>query len=804
MRCTRTLRSLLAFWMPAFILLSLAPRLTWSAAAEGSPKIVRVIITGNQRISSEAVLHLMTVKEGDPYDEAVLKEEFKRIWARGLFSDLSIESRDAEGGKAIIVHVAEKPVVNSLKYDQSKVVAETQIEDALKSHNAQIAIGEPVDYNVLKKAEEAIKTLLNQKGYLDAEVHAETKNAVSGNGNVEVFFKIQEGAKTRIRSIKFVGNKVFPSRRLKKTLKNTREHGLFSRFKQKDIYHPLKYDTDLREVEKLYNDNGYIDVNMPPADVKLVEEKTSSKPGKSRKWVAIEQKITEGQQYKVGEVKVQGNTVFTSEELIRLMPLKKGQVLNESTVKTGLSFIDAKYGQKGYFYVSTNRLLDRHPDATADITVKINEDKQYYLDRIEFAGNNTTRDFVLRREIPVKEGDLFDLTLFRLGLRRISQLGYFQLSGEPSITPVEGTNKLKVSVAGTEPRRSELQLGGGYSGLDGGFFATSYSTRNFLGRGDLVTINAQVGAISSRYQISFTEPYFLDRPITAGFSIYRRDTDYVGFTTSGNGGSVTFGRRLGNFQNASLSLLHETTYYSPTSGLASTTTTTSLRPYYSYDTRNNFFRPSRGFQFFFSGEYAGGVLGGQNSFIKPQSEFQYYIPMFKNTFLAVHGEVGYAKPLGGDLLPTFERYFLGGERSLRNYSTRSVGPEGFLCNFGDNRGAVQNLDDCPPPPFGQRHNRARLGVPSRVIGGTKKALLNLEYVVPLSQPVDFVVYVDAGNAYAEWEPFRVADFRGDAGVEIRFFLPVFGAPLRLIYGQTFNTTGHEDTKSFLFSIGTTF
>src|SRR5678815_312918 len=504
LRCTRTLRSLLAFWMPAFILFSLAPRLAWSAAAEGSPKIVRVIITGNQRISSEAVLHLMTVKEGDPYDEAVLKEELKRIWARGLFSDLSIESRDAEGGKAIIVHVAEKPVVNSLKYDQSRVVAETQIEDALKSHNAQIAIGEPVDYNVLKKAEEAIKTLLNQKGYLDAEVHAETKNAVSGNGNVEVFFKIQEGAKTRIRSIKFVGNKVFPSRRLKKTLKNTREHGLFSRFKQKDIYHPLKYDTDLREVEKLYNDNGYIDVNMPPADVKLVEEKTSSKPGKSRKWVAIEQKITEGQQYKVGEVKVQGNTVFTSEELIRLMPLKKGQVLNESTVKTGLSFIDAKYGQKGYFYVSTNRLLDRHPDATADITVKINEDKQYYLDRIEFAGNNTTRDFVLRREIPVKEGDLFDLTLFRLGLRRISQLGYFQLSGEPSITPVEGTNKLKVSVAGTEPRRSELQLGGGYSGLDGGFFATSYSTRNFLGRGDLVTINAQVGAISSRYPVSYT------------------------------------------------------------------------------------------------------------------------------------------------------------------------------------------------------------------------------------------------------------------------------------------------------------
>ena len=771
------------------------------AAPEAGVKIVRVVVTGNQRISSEAVVHLMTIKEGDPYDEEVLKEEFKRIWARGLFKDLSIEARDVEGGKAVIVHVTEKPVVNSLKYDSSKVIAETQIDDALKTRNAQIAIGEPVDYNILKKAEEAIKTLLNQKGFLDAEVHADTRD--TGSGNVEVFFKIDEGAKTRIRSIKFTGNQVYSSRRLKKTLKNTREHGWFTRFKQKDIYHPLKYDTDLRDVETLYNNTGYIDVSLPPADVKVVEEKNSTKEGKSRKWVSIEQKVVEGRQYRVGDVKVSGNTVFTSDELVKLVPVKKGDVLNEAAVKAGLTVIDARYGQKGYFYISTNRILDRHPDGTADVTVKINEDRQYYLDRIEFAGNNTTRDFVLRREIPVKEGELFDLTQFRLGLRRISQLGYFQLSGEPSITPVEGTNKLKVTVAGTEPRRSELQVGGGYSGLDGGFFATSYSTRNFLGRGNLVTINAQIGAIASRYQLSFTEPYFMDKPITAGFSIFRRDTDYVGFSTSGNGGSITFGRRLGNFHSVSASLLHETTYYTASSGPNSTTTTNSIRPFYSYDTRNNFFRPSRGVQFFFSGEYAGGALGGQASFVKPQAEFQYYIPMFRNTFLALHGEVGYVVSLQGDLLPTYERFFLGGERSLRNYGTRSVGPEGLICRFGV-REAVQDESDCPGPPRGQHQVRPVLADRSQIIGGSRKALLNLEYVVPLSQPVDFVVYMDAGNAFAEWEPMTLSDFRGDAGLELRFFLPVFGAPLRLIYGQTFNSRGDEDTKSFLFSIGTTF
>ena len=808
MRFTCTLRRLLCVRPPVLLLslfIAASPAALWSAPAPGGEKVVRVLIEGNQRISDEAVVHLMTVKPGDPYDEEVLRGEFKRLWARGMFSDLSIESRDVEGGKAVIIHVIEKPVVNSLKYGESKIITESQIEDSLKTRNAQIGIGEPVDYAVLKKAEEGIKSLLNQKGYLDAEVRAETKDA--GNGNIEVLFKIEEGAKTRIKSIEFLGNTVYSSRRLKKALKNTKEHGLFTRFKQKDIYHPLKYDTDLRDVETLYGNNGYIDLDFPPAQVSVVSEKKSDKAGKSRKWVAIQQRVTEGRQYKVGEVKVSGNTVFPSEELIRLVPARKGMVLNESLLKAGLSYIDQKYGELGYFYVSTNRLIDRHPDGTADVTVKINEDRQYYLERIEFAGNNTTRDFVLRREIPLAEGDLFDLKRFRLGLRKISQLGYFQLGGEPVITPVPGQNKLRVSIEGTEPRRSELQLGGGYSGLDGGFFAASYSTRNFLGRGDLVTVNAQIGSISTRYQLSFTEPFFLGKPITAGFSIFRRDTNYVDFNTTSDGASVTFGRRLRNFHTISTTLSHENTNFDPTDGIDTTTQINSIRPYYSYDTRNNFFRPSRGLQFFVTLAYAGGVLGGQNSFVKPQSEVQYYIPMFKNTFLGLHGEIGYAEPLNGDLLPTFERYFLGGERSMRNYGTRSVGPSGFICNYGDNRGAVEHVTDCPDPPRGFNQNRpsnGQLGFRSDVIGGTRKLLFNVEYVIPLSQPVDLIFYADAGNAFAEWEPLGLSDLKGDAGIELRFFLPVFGAPLRLIYGQTFNATGEEDTKSFLFSIGTTF
>ena len=776
---------------------------TSAAEDDGTVRVVRIAVEGNDRISDEAVLHLMTLKVGDPYDEAHLKEEFKRIWARGLFDDLSIESRDVEGGKAIIVHLVEKPVVNSLSYEESKVVGETQIEDALKNRNCQIAVGEPVDYTVLKKAEEAIKSLLNQKGYLDAAVVARTKE--TGNGNLEVKFEITEGSKTRIRSITFVGNKTFSSRRLKKALKNTKEHGMFTWVKSKDIYHPLKYDTDLRDVEALYNNNGFIDIELPPAVVRVVEEKTSTKEGKSKKWVAIEQKVEEGRQYRVGDMKVSGNTVFGNDELIALVPLRREQVYSEAAVKLGLSQVDLRYGARGYFYVSSNRLLDRHPeDGKVDLTIKINEDKQYHLDSIEFSGNLTTRDYVLRREIPLAEGELFDLQRFRLGLRRVAQLGYFQIDGEPTITPVDGKDRLKVTVTGTEPRRSELQVGGGYSGLDGGFFAVNYATRNFLGRGDLVTINGQIGSIATRYVLSFTEPYLFGRPITAGVSLFRRTTDYSGFTTADDGFSITLGRRLRSFHNLNVSLLSQTTDFDPRDGISSLTSTRSIRPFYSYDTRNNPYRPSRGHRFFFSTEYAGGALGGDNSFVMAQLEYDQFLHVRRSTFFAFHVELGYVTPTAGDPLPTFERFFLGGERSMRNFGTRTVGPSGFICNFSVNSEAVQRLRDCPSPPRGANQGRVPLGFFSDIVGGDRKVLFNAEYVIPISEVVDFVAYADVGNAFAEWEPYSFSDMRGDAGLEMRFFLPVFGAPLRLIYGQTFNTRGTEDTKSFLFSIGTTF
>jgi outer membrane protein insertion porin family len=771
------------------------------AESTGPVNIVRIIVDGNERLSEEAVSHLMRSKVGDTYDPKLLRQDFKRIWDRGLLEDLSIETRDVPGGKAIILHVVEKPVINDVTYEKSKVVGESQIEDAMSERKASIDIGEPIDLDAIKKAEETIKTLLGQKGYLDGEAKAQIKDSATP-GSVDVHFDIEEGPRTRIRAIRFTGNTVFSNRRLKKALKLTKEKGLFTRISGKDIYHPQKLDQDLRNIETLYHNQGYIELELKPADVKIVEEKESDKPGKSRKWVEVIQPLDEGVQFRVGEIKVTGNTVFTEEEIRKRIPLAEGAILNNALLQAGLDFIEAEYGQRGYLYISTNRIIDRKPDQVADITIRISEDKPYRIGRIDFTGNTVTRDFVLRREMQLSEEDLLDIRRLRLGLRRINQLGYFQIQKEPVIEPIEGTDRVNVSIEGVEQRRSELQVGGGFSGLDGGFFTSSYQTRNFLGRGNIVSFNAQAGSTSTRYILSFTEPYFLGRPLLLGFSLFRRTTNFVDFDSESFGGSLTLGYRFKVFHQITGAYLFQDTDFNPITGATSRSRTSSVRPAYQFNTINNPFRPSRGFLAVAAFEYAGGELGGDNFFIKPLVRMTKYVKSWKRTFWAFHAEAGYAAPFNDRQLPTFERFFMGGERSLRIFETRTIAPLGFVSRFDQSQFFFQQ-SACPSAPTGIRHTR-QIRCDVFRIGGNKMLLFNAEYVFPTEGPVDFAIFLDAGNVFLESENIELSELRKDAGLEMRFFLPVFGAPLRLIYGFNLDAEEGDKKSSFVFSVGTTF
>jgi len=765
--------------------------------------IEELVVDGNQSLSRDAFFRLTSLAEGDPYDEEVIREEFHKLWERGLFEDLSVESRDGETGKIVIFHIAERPRLNSIEYEKNKVVTETQVEDALTEKGIVLRVGGPVDYRAIQETVDVIRGVLGAKGYLDPEVDYEMEPVDAGN--VALAFNIKPGRKTRVEELEFLGNEVFSDSRLRAQLELTQRKRWWRMWgKKKTLYHPQKLDEDLRAIDEFYKNAGYLDIRIDAPQVEVKEGKPTDQPEKRKRWVSVQVPIREGPRYTVGEVKVEGNNVMTDEQVLRRIPLKEGQVFNNALLKQGTQMVELDYGERGYFFVSTNRLIERRDGNIADVTVKIDEDKKYFIDRIEFVGNTTTRDKVLRRELGVNEEELFNLRKFRLGLRKVNQLGYFALTKEPEIKPVPGENRVRVSIEGVEQSRNEVQVGGGFSGLDGPFFAGSYSTRNFLGRGQTLSARIQIGGVTNTFALSFQEPWFLGKPWILGATLFRRDNDYVGFQQSSEGYGLTVGKRVSTFSTVSFGYMFERITFNQL-GDEQKSTTSSIRPVYVFDTRNNPFRPSRGFRMVASMEFAGGPLAGDNFFYKPIITTTYYFPVYRQTFFGVHAEIGYVDDYDGRAVPTFEKFFLGGERSLRLYPSRSVAPinDGFppAPRGRGGRHIRQYVNPLDPPGHEIDEND-----PFVLVGGNKYLVFNLEYVIPApgDTPIELALFFDAGNAWTNRQGYNLGDMRRDAGIEVRFYLPIFGAPIRLIYGWVLDPLPGQSKSDFIFSIGTTF
>ena len=799
----------LAHLLLASVLL-LVPRL---APAQSSETVEAILVEGASRLSPEAFVHLLSFKTGEPFDAARVRADFRRLWERKLFDDLSVESRRGDQGVVVIFHVTERPLLTSVEYTDVKVLTRTQIEDRLKERGVELKVGSPVDYSAVKKAEDLIRNMLAEKGFLDAQVSSELQEVSPAARGVR--FEMKSGVKSRIRSIDFTGNEIFPDRKLRRALKNTREHTWWRAMKGGTTYHPLVFDQDLEGVRQLYLDRGHVDVQLKPAVIDVKEGRPRKKEHKRRKWLSLTVPVEEGRSYKVRSLSTEGNTVFTQEELLARIPLRPGMVYSGSLMQAGTAGIEGEYGERGFFYISTNPRLKRQEDGTVDISVRVDEDQRYFINRIEFLGNTTTRDKVLRRELQVNEEEVFNLRKFRIGVRRINQLGYWQLTEEPQVQPVEGESKVDISVRGREESRNEIQIGGGYSGVDGGFFTASYSTRNFLGLGEILTTSVQIGGRSDRYNIAFEEPYFLGRPVSLGFSVFRRDIEYSDFTRSGSGLSASLGRRVANFQTVRATYLLEDLEIreDSSSGTSSTTSqslTSSLVPMYLLNTVNNPFRPSRGFELRVSTEYAGGILGGDNFFVKPLIETTGYLKALKRSFFALHGEIGMVERFGDGLLPLSERFYLGGElRGPRVFETRSVSPIGYRARDGTND-CVLRAPDRNDPGDARFFSLVTTSSGTALIpnleecGGSRYLLGQIEYVVPVGQPLELALFFDAGNSFLDDSNYSLADLRMSAGIEARFFLPVFQFPLRLIYGMIIDPKENEDSSAFQFSIGRSF
>lgn len=846
------------------------------AAADARPAstIERIDVIGNRRLTTDAFVFASGLKVGDRYAPENLKRAFKRLWEKDLFDDLKVLAEDGDKGKIVIFHVKERPILVSVDYDNVKAITKSNIEDAFKQRNLDVSVGKPVNQKNLWKGAEYIKDLLASKGYLDSTVSyklvkiSETSQAVT--------FSIRQGPRTRIKKIEFVSNQVFSDRKLKKALKQTRQSNLFTRIAGKDLWRPGLYDQDVQKIFEMYRADGYLDVEIKPPIVEVKEpdkakseaeakkradrdareaqkiaarearkKKRPPRPGalppvvkepKVRRWVYLTVKVQEGPQYKTGEMKVTGNTVFTEQEILDRIPLIPGMVLNDSALQFGLDRLRSEYGAKGYIYATATKNVARKENNVADVTIEINEDQAYRVDRIEFEGNTVTRDSVLRREMRLNEGELLNRPRLDLSGYKIQQLGFVRPDPDPFIEPVEGTDLARIRINLEEQGRNEMQVGGGYSGLEGFFFSGSYSTRNFLGRGEILSAFIQVGGRSDRYQLSFREPWFLGKPYQLGFSVFRRDTQFAqNQSRTGNGGSIVVGRQIGNFSEAQLLYQYEKVDFTDRTSTAlssnlseSSTTIGSLTPAFTYDRVDNPFRPTRGSIFSLSAQIAGRAFGGDNSFYKPQVQYTRYVPAFRKTFFGIHVEAGFVGPYGSGTLtggqildvPRFERFFVGGDLvGPRIFETRSISPITYVTTdgaeittrkrdivryqgrdvFGHKIQVFCDLRYDLTPGDGLCNDLAR----DRV-GGNRYFLTQLEYAIPLANPFILAFFVDAGNAYAENQTLDFDELRVSTGLEARIYLPVFQAPIRFILGKAVKTQTGDQTNSFQFSIGTSF
>jgi outer membrane protein insertion porin family len=765
-----------------------------------------------------------------PYDEASVLADFKRLWGTNFLDNIWIDVKDAPYdngvvGKHIVYNLEERQRVKIVDYIGADSLDQSNIDEALKERSLAIRLDSFIDPGLIKRVQGVILEMLAEKGYEFAEVKPEVKPLPGGPKTVHLSFVVTEGPKVKIREIEFVGNKDISDGKLRSQMKSNKQVGFFSFITGNGTYQEAKFEEDAEAVVAYYRERGYVAVQVGQPELKYLEDSAD----KETRWMQLRIPVTEGERYRIGDITFEGNKVIRLEALQALFQQRPGSFYSEKRMRTAFDKARELYGSVGYFeFTGYPDLKPREqpqgdgqiedvPEMIAegkptrvdgsplvDIVVRLNEGEQYFVNRITFVGNTTTRDNVIRREMRLVENGVFNTEALKYSVRRLNQLGYFKpLEDQRDIT-VEKTpgqsNKVDVSMKFEEQNRNQLTFGAGVSQFEGFFGQLSFVTSNFLGRGESLTLSLQAGSRAKNYQVAFSEPFLFDRPITGGVDIYDREIRYPEqFTQASSGGNVVMGFPLADFTRMFVSYGYEQVrveelnpiFLDPVVlsrnpflrdslliGQGGRRTVSKVTPSVAMNTVDNPIFPSSGKRYTAVVEMAG--LGGNTSFYKPRVEGVWFIPHTRRTSIGLRAEAEYIGEWGRTIeLPIFEKLFLGGGFSVRGYDIRSIGP---------------------------RDEETGL-----VLGGNKSLLFNAEYLITIAQPVRLVFFYDAGQVLDKGQNFAMDEFITSTGAEVRFFMPVLNVPFRLIMafnpqrdGVLDNNLQPEKAFKFRFDVGSTF
>ncbi|MGA9069149.1 MAG: outer membrane protein assembly factor BamA [Terracidiphilus sp.] len=779
-----------------------------SALAQQSSTIDSIRVIGNRRIPKETILARLFTHAGDTYDPISIERDFNSLWNTAYFDKVRIEREDTEKGIILDVFVVEKPTIREINYKGNNSVSQSDILDRFKKEKVGLSVESQYNPAKIKRAEAVLKDLLSEHGHQFATIKTEIKTIPPAS--VQVNFNIKEGPTVKVGQIRFTGNEHISSLILRRSMKNLKPIGIPYSIIFENLFaqtfDATKLEEDSERVRFAYRDKGYYNAAIEEPKTQIRDEGGLNwftfRPNKGKR-IDILLPIEEGERYRLGTITFTGNKAIKNEKALRsTFAVKDGDWFNATLIGKGLENLKKAYGQNGYInFGAIPKPTYDEEKKTVSMVIDIDEGKPFYVSRIEFQGNVITRDKVIRRELMLEEGQVYNSQLWEYSLLRLNQLEYFEplkadQDSEAHQDAEAGTVDLLLKVK--EKGKNSIGINGGMSGQSGAFLGVNYQTNNFLGLGETLSLQGNLGSISRQFTFGFTQPYVRNRPLNVGFQIYNSKQDFnaaknyqaqtgaspnltqaqsalvqnynqasdgltfslqyplkrhafqrVGFTYSLSKSTITA------FSTASQTFFQTIAFRSGVQGSnALAGIVNSMASFsYTYNTINNPMRPRTGKEYTVVMQTAG--IWGNVRYYQPMVAYKQFLPMHYlipsatgNNVLGIRAQLGYVQGYGGSVAPPNNRFFDGGEAQLRGFDIRAATPYGYV----PTRVNVQltNPDGtCVPRDPTQPQLNQCIQVPLPIygiasIGGDTNLITNVEYRIPIVGSVTFALFDDFG------------------------------------------------------------
>jgi outer membrane protein insertion porin family len=770
-----------------------------AAPVPDTGKITRINIQGNRRVETDAIRAALTLKVGDTFDKAKLRQTLLSVWKMGYFSDVKLDVSPQAlpfTGYALTVQVAEKPAIHDVKISGNEELSREDLKDTIELKQFQI-----LDQEGVRKTAKKIQEKYVEKGYFLAEVTPRIDPLP--NNEVNVVFVVNEHAKVTVKEIRFVGNHAISTAELKSQMV-TQEGNFFSFLTSSGTYREDAFQRDEFVLQGMYYDRGYLYVKLGKPTIELSPD---------RRFIYITLTVDEGEPYDVGELKISGKLLGENQEqLLRLVSIRPGDRFSRSQLQRDMTVLSDVYKDKGYAYANVSPLTSVEADKRiVNLEFEVEPGQPVTIEKVEISGNNKTRDRVIRRELRINEGDLYSSTAVRISKARVTALGFFE-TVEINQRRGSGDDKMVLDVAIKEKLTGTFQVGFGFTGGESFFGTAQLSQNNLFGYGHTASLSLQISSIRQLFQLSYLDPYVFDTRWTGSVDLYRSQLLYSGFERNATGGSLTGGYEFGDIgRELGLGNLLEDFRFFLTYTLENVSViangegarllsnqftsgrTSSIRLSFNYDKRDNRLFPSNGHLESASAEFASSIFGSQNLFQRYRLIERRYWPLGYGFVFKANLSLGYIRATDPVNHPVAisEKFFEGGINTIRGDLLRSISPTLTIASsLAPDAGLFQFQ-----------------------VGGNKELVTNWEIEFPIFEGagVRGVVFYDAGNAFSEKENFFQSSQRGgtlplglfhSAGFGVRWFSPL--GPLRFETGFPLTRRSTDDPYVFEFTIGNFF